>query len=85
MLNPGMITERIQTSHPDATVHARDLTGGGDHWDVVVISEAFEGKRLVQRHKLIYACFEEELKSGILHALALKTWTPTQWADKQGS
>ena len=84
MLNPEMITERIVASHGDAQVQARDLTGGGDHWDVVVVSEAFEGKRLIQRHKMIYACFDEELKSGILHALALKTWTPAQWVKKQG-
>ncbi len=83
MLSAAWIAERIQAKYPDAKVEARDLTGGGDHWDVRVVSEAFTGKRLIQQHKLVYACFDEELRTGELHALALKTWTPEQWASQQ--
>lgn len=80
MLSATRIRERIVAQYPDAVVEARDLTGGGDHWDVVVVSSAFEGKRPLQQHKLIYACFADELHTGELHALALKTWSPSQWA-----
>ena len=84
MLNVESIRSRIQSAFPDARVEVRDLTGGGDHWDVVVVSDAFRGKRPVQRHQLVYGVFREELASGVMHALALKTWTPDQWEARQG-
>jgi stress-induced morphogen len=45
-----------------------------------VVSAAFTGKSLVQQHQLVYAALKEKLATGELHALALKTWTPEQWA-----
>jgi stress-induced morphogen len=47
---------------------------------VEIVSEMFEGKTLVQRHRLVYQALSEELEAG-LHALALKTKTPAE-ADK---
>lgn len=44
---------------------------------VEIISEAFAGKPLVQRHKLVYSLLGEELDGG-LHALALRTKTPAE-------
>jgi stress-induced morphogen len=42
-----------------------------------IVSDAFEGKRLVQRHQLIYKLLDEELK-GSVHALSMDTKTPTE-------
>ncbi len=44
---------------------------------VQVVSDAFAGKRLVQRHKMVYSILDHELKTGV-HALALKTKTPDE-------
>ena len=44
---------------------------------VQVVSDAFVGKRLVQRHKMVYSILDHELKTGV-HALALKTKTPEE-------
>jgi len=79
MLTVDSIQARIVASFPDAVVKVQDLTGGGDHWNVMVVSEAFAGKRLVQQHKMIYGVFSAELADGSLHALALKTMTPDQY------
>jgi len=56
-----------------------DLTGGGDHFQVLVVSPAFEGKGLVDQHQMVYGVLREALGSERIHALALKTYTPDQW------
>ena len=53
------------------------------HYKVIVVSEVFTGRPLVQRHRLVNKALEEELASGI-HALALHTMTPQEWFDKGG-
>jgi len=49
------------------------------HFKVVVSSDQFEGKRSVQRHQLIYGLLQDDLANGV-HALALHTYTPEEWA-----
>ena len=39
---------------------------------------------LVQQHQAVYAPLQSKLSTGELHALALKTFTPEQWARTQG-
>lgn len=81
MVTPEQLTALIQSNLPDAIVQVQDLTGGGDHYEAVVVSAAFEGKRLVQQHQLVYGSLKEVMASNELHALALKTYTPQQWAE----
>jgi stress-induced morphogen len=50
------------------------------HFKVVIVSEAFTGKRLVQRHQQVYTVLTEWLQNGI-HALALHTYTPQEWSE----
>ena len=50
------------------------------HFKVVIASEQFAGKRQVQRHQAIYAILADEL-AGAVHALALHTYTPQEWAE----
>ncbi len=80
MVTPEKLTELIRASLPDAIVHVQDLTGSGDHYEAVVISAAFEGKRLVQQHQLVYRGLNGVMATNELHALALKTYTPDQWS-----
>lgn len=56
-----------------------DTTGTGDHFEARVVSPAFTGKTMVEQHQLVYAPLQPWLKSGELHALALKTYSPEQW------
>ncbi|MDP6934342.1 MAG: BolA family protein, partial [Myxococcota bacterium] len=53
------------------------------HFNLVLVTSAFEGKRQVQRHQVVYRALSDELRSG-LHALTMKTLTPTEWQE-QGS
>ena len=48
------------------------------HFKVIVVSTAFEGKSLIQRHRLVNQALEKELKESI-HALSIQARTPAQW------
>ena len=52
----------------------------GTHFDAVIVSPAFEGKRMVQQHQLVYAALGDRMREEI-HALGMKTYTPQQWQD----
>ena len=79
MLDPDFIRSRILEALPGSEVEVRDTTGTGDHFEARVVSPAFAGKPMVQQHQLVYAPLQEWLKTGELHALALKTYSPEQW------
>jgi len=69
----------IKTALPDAQVQIQDLTGGGDHYQAVVVSSEFAGKTLVQQHQMVYGAVRQAMSSEAIHALALKTYTPEDW------
>ena len=62
---------------PDAIVNAFDLTGGGDHFGLEITSKEFEGKRLLQQHRMVMDILKVEFQ-GDLHAVQIKTKTPSK-------
>ena len=52
----------------------------GTHFEAVIVSPAFEGKRMIQQHQLVYAALGDRMKAEI-HALSMKTYTPEKWAE----
>lgn len=56
------------------------VEGDGRHWYAVIVSPAFEGKRLIARHQLVYATLGSKMKTDEVHALSMKTYTPIEWA-----
>ena len=52
------------------------------HFKVVIASELFQDQRLIQRHRSVNQILSDEL-SGTVHALALHTYTPQEWQDRQ--
>ena len=79
MISPQQVEEMIKAAIPDAQVQVQDLTGGGDHYQVIVVSSQFEGKGRVQQHQLVYNSVRDAMSSEAIHALALKTYTPQTW------
>jgi acid stress-induced BolA-like protein IbaG/YrbA len=69
------IIERIKGLYPDATIEA---SGADCNFEVVVVSEEFEGMGLLKRQRSILGLFSDEIKSGKLHALGIKTKTPLE-------
>lgn len=79
MVSPDQVEDMIKTAIPDAQVQVQDLTGGGDHYQAVVVSAEFIGKTLVQQHQMVYGAVQQAMLSEAIHALALKTYTPEDW------
>ncbi len=77
------IKEIIQAAMPDAEVIVRDPNNDGAHFEATVISQSFAGKRLVEQHRQVMKSLKQAF-TGDVHALALKTYTPDQWANIQG-
>ena len=76
MVHPDHVKAAITLAMPDASVEVEDLTGGGDHLQVKVVSTAFNGLTRVKQHQLVYGALRQELASEAIHALALQTSTP---------
>ena len=56
------------------------LEGDGRHWYATIVSDAFEGKRLIARHQQVYATLGTRMQTDEVHALSMKTFTPAEWA-----
>lgn len=80
MVSPQQVEAMIKAEIPDAQVQVQDLTGGGDHYQVTVVSSVFEGKGLVKQHQMVYGAVQQAMSTEAIHALAVKTYTPDAWA-----
>ena len=66
----------LRRAFPDATELAvEDRTGGGDHFQVTVAAECFDGLSLVEQHRLVYDALAEPLADGRIHELRIRTRT----------
>lgn len=54
--------------------------GSESHFKVTIVSNNFDGERLIKRHRAVNSILSEELAEKI-HALAIHTYTPKEWAD----
>lgn len=77
-LNPEVL-ELLDNSAAHAG-HAGVQQGGG-HYHVTLVSEAFDGKSLVQRHQLVYKALGEMMKEEI-HALGINALTPSEYTQR---
>ncbi|EPS59956.1 hypothetical protein M569_14846, partial [Genlisea aurea] len=73
----AVMVEIEDVSHQHAGHSGVKGSNGETHFNVRVISEEFEGKSLVKRHRLIYGLLEDELESG-LHSLSIEAKTPSE-------
>ena len=58
-----------------------EVSGDGQHFEAVIVSEAFRGKSRVQQHQLVYRALGERMREEI-HALSMQTLTPEDWAER---
>ena len=56
-----------------------EVEGDGRHFDALIVSALFEGKRPVQRHQMVYRALGDRMREQI-HALSMKTLTPDEHA-----
>ena len=55
------------------------VQGEGSHYDIVAIGKLFEGLRPVKKQQLVYGALKEYIADGSIHAVNIRTYTPTEW------
>ena len=77
LASSSMAADTIQIllgrAFPGGEVQVEDRTGGGDHFQVTVVSESFNGLSLIQQHKLVNAALAAPLADGTIHELRIRT------------
>ena len=74
-MTPQHIQQKIVQGMPDAEVL---VTGDEGKFTAQVVSEQFAGLTMIKRHKLVYACVNDDIVSGELHALTIVAKTPQE-------
>lgn len=69
------IARRIEAALPGARV---EVTGEDAHFSAVVTAAVFAGRSRIEQHRMIYDLFRDEMASQEIHALALRTLTPSR-------
>ncbi len=76
-MTPEAIQALICEKMPDANV---SVTGAEGKFEATVISDEFDGLMMIKRHKMVYACVNEQIASGELHALTIHAKTQAEAA-----
>ena len=63
----------LENAFPGGDVAVEDRTGGGDHFQVTVTSDRFNGLSLIEQHKLVNAALAAPLADGTIHELRIRT------------
>ncbi len=72
MIGTEEIKQLILNEMPGAVVDVSDMTGTSDHFEIAVTSPVFQGKSLIEQHKMIFDILRKEMDDRI-HAVKLKT------------
>ncbi len=81
------LTSALSPSHLDVENESRmhNVPAGSEtHFKVLIVSPAFEGLGLVDRHRKVNELLRDEFKSG-LHALTIRALVPEQWSEQQAA
>lgn len=78
MVNPEDIKGWISEKLPCDFI---ELDGDGQHFEAVIVSPEFRGKRAIQQHQMVYQTLGERMHAQI-HALSMKTYTPEERAAR---
>lgn len=71
------IKRMIEAGLPGSQAH---VSGDGTHFEAEVIAEAFSGRSLLEKHRMVYATLGDSMRSSI-HALSIRPFTPAEWAQ----
>ncbi|WP_106478398.1 BolA family protein [Phytohalomonas tamaricis] len=77
-MQPNDVKTRLESRIDDCEFH---IQGEGCNFKVIAVGEIFTGLTPVKRQQLIYSALSDEIASGALHAVSIKTFTPQQWAS----
>ncbi|GHE22511.1 BolA family protein [Halomonas urumqiensis] len=75
-MQPSEVKSLLEARIDNCEFH---IQGEGCNFQVVAVGEVFDGLSPVKRQQLIYSALSDEIASGALHAVSIKTFTPAQW------
>lgn len=79
-MSPDQVKARIQEKLGAGTeAEIIDLTGTMDHYQAIVISPSFDEKIMIEQHRMVMGTLQPEIDSGEVHALTMRTFSPTQY------
>ncbi len=84
MNNLQDVKDLIKEKMSDAIVEVFDMTGTQDHLGILVASDSFKGKMLIEQHQMIMDILKESLKEKI-HAVKIKTLTLEKYQQAKGA
>lgn len=80
-MDPRTIKERIEERLPGSRA---EVEGAEAHFTATIVAAAFEDKSRIERHRMIYDLFRDEMANQSIHALSLRTVTPSEWEKERG-
>lgn len=83
-ITPSSLTTTLSAKLKTTHVHIGDMSGGcGQAFNAIIVSPDFEGKSLLQRHRLVNGALKEEIAA--IHAWTPRCLTPAQWEKEKGA
>lgn len=81
MINKDDIKRLIEEglSGADAMIEGDD----GSHFEGVVVCQNFDGKSMLEQHRMVFDTLGDRMQTGVIHALSLRTFTPEEWSRQQ--
>jgi len=75
-MEPEAIRVLLEQAFPGAdSIDVHDRTGGGDHFQVTVVSSEFDGLSLIDQHRRVNEALAVPFADGSIHELRIKTGT----------
>jgi acid stress-induced BolA-like protein IbaG/YrbA len=59
------------------------VEANGSNVQLIVISDAFDGVSPIKKQQMVYACLQEKIADGTIHAVTMKTWTQAEWQKQK--
>lgn len=81
MISNDVLEKRLMETQ---AVNYAKVEGDGYHYQLTIVSDSFIGKSKVARQQWVYAILKEDITTGSLHALSMKTWTQEEWEAQHG-
>ena len=71
----------LQEAFPAAEIHLSSPMNDNVHFQLVIVSDTFAGKTMVEQHQMVYRALGDAMAEAV-HALSIKTLTPEQWRQQ---
>ena len=78
MMDPNVVRMMVEQALPGALVEVADQTGTFDHFQIRVVSSLFQGKALIEQHRMVQQAVQSALSDGRIHAIQVKTSMPKE-------